>query len=113
MHLVCTLSKLVRSRGFSPAISEDFGHFPYQLVWNSPSRHYLVDVLDIFYFFFCSGEGKGKFEAPRRILKIPGGGGSPGGMGVEAGSLQGNWVWMEGGGGQIFFFGAEMPTNTN
>ena len=45
-----------------------------------------MDVSDIFYFF-CSGEGKGKSEAPGRggvgfLIENPKGGGSPGGVGV-------------------------------
>ena len=46
----------------------------------------LVDVSDMFYFFFCSGRGKGESEAPGRgrdrlLSKIPGGGGVPEGEG--------------------------------
>ena len=66
------------------------------------------------YFFSARGRGRGSsrrreegggrfaIENPRR------GGVLLGGVGVEAGSLQGIWVWMWG--GAKYFFGAEMPT---
>ena len=46
-------------------------------------KSFSVDVSDVFNFF-CSGEGKGESEAPERggndfLLKVPKGGGLPGG----------------------------------
>ena len=76
-----------------------------------------MDVSDIFHFF-CSGEGKGESKAPggvgRRFffIEISGGGAFPGegvGGGVPGGCLQGIW----GGGGNFFFFGAEIPAKFN
>ena len=70
------------------------------------SRTNLVDVSDIFYFFLCSGRGKGESEAPGGwgigfLLKIPGGGGEAG-RGRRAGRSAANrGIW---GGGLNFFF---------
>ena len=76
---------------------------------------FLVDVSDIFYFF-RSGEGRGVRGAGRGQVGFfflmqksqEGGGVSPGGgRGRGAGRVsEGNWR----GGGQIFFFTAEIPT---
>ena len=73
----------------------------------------LVDVSDIFYFS-CSG-GKGESEAPgkggvRFLLKIPGGGGFPGGRGVEGpgGCLRRIGEFLGRGGGNIFFQGRNV-----
>ena len=74
-----------------------------------------MDVSDIFFIFFCSGSGEGKGEPEAQgggdfLWKIPGGGGLPGGWGQggkgSGGCLRGIW----GGGVNILFFGAEMPT---
>ena len=68
-----------------------------------------VDVSDIFYFF-CSGGQKGEFEAPGAaggddfLLKIPGGGGSPGRVGVA-----GRGAGELGGGAKYFFSGPKFP----
>ena len=73
-----------------------------------------MDVSDI-YFFFCSGAGKGESEAPGGggggifTLKIPGGGVSRAGGGRGVRGREGVYGKF-GGGGQIFFFGAEIPT---
>ena len=70
---------------------------------------YLVDVSDIFYFFL-RGRGEGGVRGARRgggddfSLKIPGGGGLPGGWGRggegSGGCLRGIW----GGGGAKYVF---------
>ena len=98
------------SRGFSEML-RDF--FLYRQVHHDYTHSYLADVSDIFNFF-CSGEGKRESEAPGRgggdLLKIPGGGCLPGGLGRggegPGGCLRGFW----GGGAKYFFFGAEIPT---
>ena len=75
-----------------------------------------MDVSDIFYFFFCSGEGKGDSGATGGggfsfiFLKIPGGRGVSqegvgGGQGGPGGCLQGIWGIWGGGGLNIFFRG--------
>ena len=76
---------------------------------------YLVDVSDIFLFFFLLGGGEGGVRGDREggwfLLKIPEGGGSPGGGGDEG---PGGWLQRIGdlGGGEdkYSFFGAEMST---
>ena len=80
---------------------------------NSPSQiNPLVDVSDIFYFFFCLGEGKGESEPPggggeRFLRKIPRGGGLPCGWGPGAGRVfAGN---LGGGGTKYFFSGPKFP----
>ena len=75
----------------------------------------LVDVSDIFYFFFCSREGKGESGATgwgRSVfeLKIPGGGGGGfcrrgGGARGPGGCLPGIW----GRGAKYFFPGPKCP----
>ena len=82
-----------------------------------PIEQYWVDVSDIFNFF-CSGEGKGESEAPGGgggrffIENSRRGGGSPGrgGGGRGAGRVSAR---NSGGGSQIFFFGAEIPTKSS
>ena len=81
---------------------------------NHPNRN-LVDVSDIFYFFFCSGRG-----SPRRqervggvglLFKIPGGGGvSRGGGGFQEGCLEriGEFGGNLEGGLNIFFGGRNV-----
>ena len=73
----------------------------------SPLLSHLVDVSDIFYFFFCSGRG-GRYRGARRgvgsvsLLKIPRrGGGLPGGEGLGV-RLWGIGEFF-GGGVNIFF----------
>ena len=61
-----------------------------------------------FLFFFCSGRGKGGFEAPggggiHHLLKIPGGVGSRRGRGAGRVSAA-NWGLWGGGGANFFFF---------
>ena len=41
-----------------------FQHFPNLSARTFLLKKNLVDVSDIFYFCFCSGRGKGEFEAP-------------------------------------------------
>ena len=71
-----------------------------------------MDVSDIF-IFFCSGRGKGESEAPGRgggfgcLLKMPGGGGSPGREGLGGCLRRIEEFW--GGGLNIFFSGAKCP----
>ena len=65
----------------------------------------------LFLIFFSSGRGKGESEAPGAgeslfLLKIPAEGGSSGGGGPRGRCLRRIGEW--GGGGQIFFGGAEM-----
>ena len=75
-----------------------------------------MDVSDIF-SFFCSGERKGKWEAPGRgwsvlPLRIPGGGGvfqERGGPEGPGGCLRGNGR----GGGSIFLSGPKFPQGRN
>ena len=76
----------------------------------------LVDVLDIFYFFFLLGEGEGGVRGAREgggvgfLLKIPrGGGGFPGGEGAGRVSAV-HWGIFAGGGGglNIFFRGRNV-----
>ena len=74
-----------------------------------------MDVSDIFYFF-CSGERKGEFEAPGGgrgddfLLKIPGRGVSRAGRGGGARGWEGVCGEFGWGGAKYFFFGAEIPT---
>ena len=67
--------------------------------------------------FFLLGEGEGECEAPGRgrgigfSLKIPRGGGVPGGGGEGPEGVCGKLgILGKGGGGKIFFFGAETST---
>ena len=75
----------------------------------------MVDVSDIFYFF-CSGRGKGgsrrrRAVADRFFIEKPRrGGGSPGQEGPRGREGVCSELGNLGGGGQIFFFGAEMST---
>ena len=74
----------------------------------------LVDVSDIFYFFLCSGRGKGESEAPRMggrfLLKIPGGWGGFSRRGLGPRVSAANWgIWGGGGGAKYFFFGPKCP----
>ena len=70
----------------------------------------LVDVSDIFHFWFCLGKGKGKSEAPGgggigSLLKNSGGGGSKRGRGRGAGKVSAaNWGSFGGRAGLNFFF---------
>ena len=63
----------------------------------------LVDVSDIFNFFFCSGREKGESEAPGFLIENPRRGGSPGKRGRGAGRVSAaNWgiaQYCGGGGG--------------
>ena len=71
-----------------------------------------------FLFFFCSGRGKGEFEAgkgggDRFLLKIPGGGvfsGQEGPRGREGLRRIGEFFW--GGGAKYFFSGPKCPPST-
>ena len=86
------------------------------LACSESSKPALVDVSDIFYFFFARGGGKGESEAPgavgcRSLLKFPGGGefffffrGGEGPRGREG--VCGELV---GGGAKYFFFGPKCP----
>ena len=76
----------------------------------------LVDVSDIFYFFSALGRGRGSSRrweggGGRLSIENPRRGGSPGREGLGGG---GGWERVSGelggGGGKIFFFGAEIPT---
>ena len=76
----------------------------------------MADVSDIFYFFFCSGRGKGESEAAGRggvdfALKIPEGGGSPGGAEGSRGreGVCGQLGIWGGGGAKYFFSGPKCP----
>ena len=90
-----------------------------KLLSSSPSRKstlILADASDIFYFFFCSGRGKGESEAAGRGVRFfienprRGGGVSRRGRGAGRVSVA-NWgFWERGGGAKYFFFRAEMST---
>ena len=68
---------------------------------------------EYFFSFFCSGRAKGESEAPgggwdRLLIENPRRGGSRRGRGREG--VCGELGNFSGGGGQIFFFGAETSS---
>ena len=83
--------------------------------WVLTPQSHLGGRFDIFYFFSARGGGGG---SPRRqegggvhfLLKMPGGGGFPGGAEGPGGCLR--RIGEFGRGGQNIFFGAEMSTKS-